>query len=130
MSQQKVEKYKNDKKNRKKIIAKQKRMRVLRNCMATLVVVALVAFIGLSIYKDYIYKESTDTEPVTYSLSEKEISKVWSSYEDEAASDDETSSDDETTSQDESASEETTSQDEDSSNETASQDESTSVEND
>lgn len=100
MSQQKVEKYKKEKQNRKKIIARQKRQKVMRNCAYVLVIAAFIGFIGFSVYKDYIYKKPSDTEPATFSLSEKEISKVWTDYEN--SSDDETTSgEDETTSSDE-----------------------------
>ena len=110
MSQQKVEKYKKEKQNRKKIIAKQKRQRVMRNCAYVLVIAAFIGFIGFSVYKDYIYKKPSDTEPVTFSLSEKEISKVWTDYEnsleEENSSNDETTSgeDSTTSSEDETAS--------------------------
>lgn len=105
MSQQKVEKYKKEKQNRKKIIAKQKRQKFMRNCAYVLVIAAFIGFIGFSVYKDYIYKEPSNTEPTTFSLSEKEISKVWTEYEngesEESSSSDEnntTSSEGETTS--------------------------------
>lgn len=105
MSQQKVEKYKKEKQNRKKIIAKQKRQKFMRNCAYVLVLAAFIGFIGFSVYKDYIYKEPSSTEPATFSLSEKEISKVWSDYEkgdsEESSSSDEnntTSSEGDTTS--------------------------------
>lgn len=97
MSQQKVEKYKKEKQNRKKIIAREKRQKALRNCAYVLVIVAFFGFIAFSIYKDYIYKEPANTEPVTYSLSEKEISKAWTEYEN-ASSEENSSGDDENTS--------------------------------
>lgn len=97
MSQQKVEQYKKEKKNRKKNIARQKRQAAIRNCLVTLVIAAFIGFIGFSIYKDYIYKEPSNNEPVTYSLSEKEISKVWEEYHETTTAEGETTSGEEET---------------------------------
>ncbi len=49
MSQAKVDKYKEEKKNRKKIMAKEKRIRVIWTIVGIVVVAALVLFIILSI---------------------------------------------------------------------------------
>ncbi len=49
MSQAKVDKYKEDKKNRKKIIAKEKRIRTIWAIVGIVVAVALILFIVLSI---------------------------------------------------------------------------------
>ncbi len=49
MSQAKVDKYKEDKKNRKKIIAKEKRTRVIWTIVGIVIAVALILFIILSI---------------------------------------------------------------------------------
>ena len=49
MSQAKVVKYKEDKKNRKKIIAKEKRVRTLWAIAGIVLAVALILFIVLSI---------------------------------------------------------------------------------
>ena len=49
MSQAKVDKYKEDKKNRKKIIAKEKRTRALWATAGIVLAVALILFIVLSI---------------------------------------------------------------------------------
>lgn len=104
MSQEKVNKYKEEKLNRKKIIAKQKRNAAIRNSILSLVIVGFVAFVGYSVYKDYIYEEPTETEVATYSLSESEITSAWNAYLEQ-----ETSSEDATTSNETTSSEETTS---------------------
>ncbi len=84
MSQAKVDKYKKDKANRKKIMAKQKRQAFLRSSILILVVIAFVGFFGYSVYKEYIYKEPVKTEePTTYVLSEEEVSSVWAATENE-----------------------------------------------
>ena len=49
MSQAKVDKYKEEKKNRKKIIAKEKRTRVIWAIVGIAIAVALILFIVLSI---------------------------------------------------------------------------------
>ena len=82
MSQEKVDKYKKEKANRKKIIAKQKRIAFLEKSVFALVVIAFVAFIGGSVYfKWFDKKKDTVAEAATYSLSEEEISSVWAAHE-------------------------------------------------
>ena len=53
MSQAKVDRYKEEKKNRKEIIAKEKRQQALTKVLGGVVVVALVAWIGVSGYNMY-----------------------------------------------------------------------------
>ena len=82
MSQEKIDKYKKDKANRKKLIAKQKRQEFLEKSVVTLIGLALVAFIVISAYFKWFHKEkATVAEAATYSLSEEEISSVWEAYE-------------------------------------------------
>ena len=51
MSQAKVDRYKEQKANRKEIMKKEKRMRTLRNSVITLVIVALLGWISFSVYQ-------------------------------------------------------------------------------
>ena len=103
MSQAKVDKYKQDKKNRKKIMAKQKRQRVLGSCAFAVVILAFVGYLGYSVYDGQFKKDDNkETEVATYSLSEEEVSSVWSlatSEEEttEAPSDDAGESEEQTT---------------------------------
>ena len=53
MSQAKVDRYKEDKKNRKEIMAKEKRANALRSLAGCAVAVALLAWIGVSGYNWY-----------------------------------------------------------------------------
>ncbi len=53
MSQEKVDRYKQEKANRKKIMRKQKVMSVVRKSVLTLVALALVAWLGYSAYDMY-----------------------------------------------------------------------------
>ncbi|HIX64274.1 MAG TPA: hypothetical protein H9852_07600 [Candidatus Mediterraneibacter colneyensis] len=53
MSQEKVDKYKQEKANRKKIMRKQKVMGIVRKSVLSLVALALVAWLGYSAYVTY-----------------------------------------------------------------------------
>ncbi|MBQ8279085.1 MAG: hypothetical protein IJZ23_04515 [Roseburia sp.] len=53
MSQAKVDRYKEEKKNRKEIMAKEKRQNTLRALVGGVVAVVLVAWIGVSGYNMY-----------------------------------------------------------------------------
>ncbi len=53
MSQEKVDRYKQEKANRKQIMKKQKRKKILWNTSAALVAVVLVGWIGYSGYQVY-----------------------------------------------------------------------------
>ena len=70
MSQEKVDRYKQEKANRKKIMHKQRMMGVLRKCVLSLAGLALVAWLSFSAYdmyesgKERIVVE-TDYTPIT-----------------------------------------------------------------
>ncbi len=53
MSQEKVDRYKQEKANRKKIMRKQRIMSVVRKCVLTLAGLALVGWLGYSAYDMY-----------------------------------------------------------------------------
>lgn len=53
MSQEKVERYKKEKANRKKIMKKQRIMGIMRKTVLSLVALALVVWIGYSAYDMY-----------------------------------------------------------------------------
>ena len=53
MSQEKVERYKKEKANRKKIMKKQRMMGIMRKTVLSLVALALVVWIGYSAYDMY-----------------------------------------------------------------------------
>lgn len=61
MSQAKVDRYKEEKANRKKNIRKQRIMNVVRKCVLSLVALALVGWLGYSAYDTY---ESNQERPV------------------------------------------------------------------
>lgn len=63
MSQEKVDRYKEQKKNRKAIQAKKKRNVLITKVCASLVVLALVAWLGYSVVDSYEKKQNSG--PVT-----------------------------------------------------------------
>ena len=63
MSQEKVDRYKEQKKNRKAIQAKKKRNALITKVCASLVVLALVAWLGYSVVDSYEKKQNSG--PVT-----------------------------------------------------------------
>lgn len=58
MSQEKVAKYKEAKANRKEIMKKEKRAKLVNNCLFALIPIALVAVIALGVFSTY-----QDTRP-------------------------------------------------------------------
>lgn len=66
MSQQKVDRYKQEKANRAKIMKKAKRMSILRRCGFTVVGLALVGWIGVSAYQLYEEKQPRNSVEVNY----------------------------------------------------------------
>ena len=70
MSQEKVDRYKQEKANRKRIMHKQRMMGVLRKCVLSLAGLALVAWLGFSAYDMYESEKErivveTDYTPIT-----------------------------------------------------------------
>ena len=68
MSQAKVDRYKEQKKNRKEIMAKEKREKMLRNFAVGLVAVAILGWAGVSGYNAY--QNSKPLETVYVDLTE------------------------------------------------------------
>ena len=66
MSQEKVDRYKKEKANRKKIIKKQRMMNVLRKCVLSLATLALVAWLGYSAYDKYASNQEREVASVNY----------------------------------------------------------------
>ena len=73
MSQAKVDKYKQEKANRKKIMKKEKRERALRTFICVLVSLAILGFLGWSIYDKYNEKKNANQQ---ITLSEEEMSSL------------------------------------------------------
>lgn len=66
MSQEKVDKYKEQKANRKKIIKKERRMRVLRNSVAAVIGLAVIGWIGYSAVGKYQDAQPREVAEVDY----------------------------------------------------------------
>lgn len=64
MSQAKVDLYKKEKANRKKIMAKEKRMKALRTTVLSVVCVAIVGWAGFSVYQYYEANKPAETHQV------------------------------------------------------------------
>lgn len=77
MSQKKVEQYKENKKNRKKIMKKEKRILLLEKLGGFIVCAAIVLWAGFSIYK-YAGSDSSKN-PTTTSVNIEAISNYYSS---------------------------------------------------
>ncbi len=98
MSQEKVDKYKEEKANRKKNVAKQKRNAVIGRIAGVLVVVLLIAYIGWSGYRNHKEEESQ-------SLMWSSIMDMINSQTDATTTSGETTTKGETSATDESTSE-------------------------
>ena len=66
MSQAKVDRYKEEKANRKKNTRKQRIMSVVRKCVLSLVALALVGWLGYSAYGTYEAKQPRDVVEINY----------------------------------------------------------------
>lgn len=66
MSQEKVERYKQEKANRKQIAQKQKKMHILRNTAMALVAVVLIGWLGYSAYDLYESKQPRQMAEIDY----------------------------------------------------------------
>ena len=66
MSQEKVAKYKEEKANRKAIMKKQKRAKVLRNSIASVILVAVVGWVGYSAVDFYLENRPRTEVEVDY----------------------------------------------------------------
>ncbi|SHJ35460.1 hypothetical protein [Hespellia stercorisuis] len=66
MSQEKVERYKEEKANRKKIAQKQKFMNIVRKTVLSLVALALVGWLGYSAYGTYTANQPRSTVEINY----------------------------------------------------------------
>lgn len=66
MSQEKVDKYKEQKANRKKIMKKEKAANILRKCIVGLTALVLVGWVGYSAYGTYKSKKPKQSVEIDY----------------------------------------------------------------
>lgn len=77
MSQAKVDRYKAEKANRKEIMKKEKRMKVVRNITATIVCVALLGWIGYSGWNSYMNNQPAESAEVDYTAVADYLSDMY-----------------------------------------------------
>ncbi len=85
MSQAKVDRYKEQKKNRKKIMAKEKRNWFFTQLFLVLIGVAIVVWVVIAGYQAFTSSSSTETTPIetkTYTLDNSAIEDYLTSIED------------------------------------------------
>jgi len=68
MSQAKVDRYKEEKKNRAKIIKKEKRQLAAMKAGVSVVAIALVAWVGVSVYHGLQSEDTTTAEKPSYTV--------------------------------------------------------------
>ena len=66
MSQEKVTRYKEEKENRKQIMKKEKRAKIIRNTIASVVCIAAIGWVGYSAVTTYIDSIPRDVAEVDY----------------------------------------------------------------
>lgn len=66
MSQQKVDRYKQEKANRKQIMRRQRIMSIVRRSAAAVVAVALIGWLGFSAYDSYMSNQERAEVSVNY----------------------------------------------------------------
>lgn len=105
MSQEKVDKYKKEKANRKKAMAKEKFKKRLYVIIGALIGVAFLGWIGFSVYNDFIKEQETEAtmsaEEYSELLEYLNAQATASTAETTTGSDDTTADSEETTGQEE-----------------------------
>ena len=76
MSQAKVDRYKEEKANRKKIMKQEKVKHVLRNLAASAVIIALVGWVGYSVYGIYEDHQPRQSVEVDYSAVDSYLNSI------------------------------------------------------
>lgn len=66
MSQEKVDRYKQEKANRKKTMKKQRLMNVVRKCVLSLAGLALIGWLGYSAYNTYSANQEREVATINY----------------------------------------------------------------
>lgn len=77
MSQAKVDRYKEQKKNRKQIMKREKIESTIRKCVVIAVAIVLVGWIGYSAYGSYTSNQPKQTAEVDYTA----LNDLWTNLE-------------------------------------------------
>ena len=97
MSQEKVERYKEQKANRKEIMKKEKRARILRNTLSSVVLVAVLGWVGYSGVAYYIAHRPRPSVDVNYTSISDYVEALENEEETTETTTDEASGDETTT---------------------------------
>ena len=81
MSQEKVDRYKQEKANRKKNMKKQRIMNIVRKCVLSLAALALVGWLGYSAYVSHESKQEREVAEVNYDAVNNYLSGLLSPVE-------------------------------------------------
>ncbi|MDY3249001.1 MAG: hypothetical protein SOX32_01480 [Candidatus Choladocola sp.] len=84
MSQAKVDRYKEEKRNREKIIKKQKREWMATKAGLSLVALVMVVWVGFSVYQGFQSSDDTAAEVPTYTVDTSALTDYMSSLTAEA----------------------------------------------
>ena len=76
MSQAKVDRYKQEKKNRDKIIKKEKRQLAAMKAGVSVVAIALVAWVGVSVYHGLQSEDTTTAEKPSYTVNTSSLDEL------------------------------------------------------
>ena len=76
MSQAKVDRYKEEKANRKKIMKQEKIKRVLRNIAAFAVIVVLIGWLGVSVYNVHEENQPRQSVEVDYNAVDSYLNSI------------------------------------------------------
>ncbi len=76
MSQAKVDKYKQQKANRKEIMMKEKRQKLIMKVTAAVIGVALIGWIGFSCYETYESSQPREVVEIDYSAIETYLNSI------------------------------------------------------
>ena len=66
MSQEKVDRYKQEKANRKKTMKKQRLMNIVRKCVLSVAALALIGWLGFSAYDTYSANQEREVAAINY----------------------------------------------------------------
>lgn len=84
MSQEKVERYKEQKANRKKIMRKEKIANIVRKCVLAAACLGIIGWLGVSAYGTYKSNQPRETVEVNYDAVETYINGLYAAEEETA----------------------------------------------
>ena len=76
MSQEKVNRYKEEKKNRKELLAKEKKQKAIRRVVGTVIAVVFVAWVGFSAVDTYQNSRPREVVEVDYTAVDEFLNEI------------------------------------------------------